>query len=299
MAYGGVAGLKQVEALNLARLDEVSVDRLVLVYSILITAAAGLVFGFVPALLQSRSSPGAESKQAGDRTVAGGGRAAFARSVLVASEIGLAVVLLIGAGLMIRSLARLLASPLGFQPQGVLTAQIWLPQSQYGSDEKTAAFSRNLLEHVRAIPGVVAASMASKLPLRGGNNGTMIVEGETYSGAQMEGPLVEDSSVYPGFFKAMGIPLRAGRVFEEADLRKGFEGLIVNESFVRALLHGHDAIGKRISDPKNPPHWQEIIGVVADTRQHGILNSAMPEAYELGSTPYISLVVRTTLASSS
>ncbi len=274
-------------------------DRLVLVYSLLITAAAGLVFGFVPALLQSRGGPGAELKQAGDRAVAGSGRATFARSMLVASEIGLAVVLLIGAGLMIRSLARLLDSPLGFQPEGVLTAQIWLPPSQYGSDEKTAAFARNLLERVRAIPGVMAASTASKLPLRGGNNGTMIVEGETYSGAQMEGPLVEDSSVYPGFFKAMGIPLRAGRVFTEADLRKGFEGLIVNDSFVRVLLHGHDAIGKRISFSGNPPHWQEIIGVVADTRQHGILNPALPEAYELSSTPYLSLVARTTLDPSS
>ena len=298
LAYGAVEGLKRLEMLNIARLGDISVDRVVLMFSLLISAAAGLLFGFMPALLQSRHDLHTELKQTTDRTVAGGGRASLFRSVLVACELGLAVILLIGAGLMIRSVSRLLAVPLGFRPEGVLTAQISLPEKQYESEEKTAAFVRTLLERVRAIPGVTAASVSNRLPLRGGPNGTMVVEGETYSNAEMEGPLVESSLVYPGFFRVMGIPLRAGRVFTDADFRKGFNGLIVNEAFVRVLLRGRSAVGKHISYDKNPPHWQEIIGVVADTRQRGLSNPAAPEVYALAATPYLVLVAHTSLAAS-
>jgi predicted permease len=295
LAFAGAEALKRMETLNIARLADVSVDGTVLLYSLLITAAAGLLFGLVPAVLQSRRDLYSELKQAADRVVAGSKRTSMMRSSLVVSEIGIAVILLIGAGLMIRSVARLLATPLGFRPEGVLTAGIWLPQTQYDSEEKRAPFVRALLERVRTIPGVTAASVANKLPLRGGQNGTMIVEGETYSNATMEGPLVESSRVYPGFFRTMGIPLRAGRVFIEADLRKDFEGLIVNESFAHVLLHGRNPVGKRISYSKNPPHWQEIIGMVADTRQHGLSNPAIPEVYELAASSYLTLVVHTTL----
>lgn len=299
LAYAAVGALRRVAVFNIARIGEISVNPAVLLFSAAITAAAGVLFGFAPALLQARNDLHDELKQSAERTVAGSGRASLFRSVLVASELGLAVILLIGAGLMVRSVSRLLATPLGFRPEGVLTAQISLPEKQYGSQEKTAAFARALLERVRAIPGVTAASVANKIPLRGGQNGTMIVEGETYSNAEMEGPLVENSKVYPGYFKALGIPVRAGRVFTDSDLRPGFNALIVNESFVRVLLHGRQAIGKRISYSKKPPHWQEIIGVVADTRQHGLSNPAMPEVYELSATPFLTVVARTTLAPAS
>jgi putative ABC transport system permease protein len=295
LAYAAVSGLRQIEALGIARLGDISVNPAVLLYSLAVTATAGLLFGFFPAVLQSRHDLHTELKQSADRTVAGSGGASLFRSVLVAAELGLAVILLIGAGLMIRSVSRLMASPLGFRPEGVLTAQISLPEKQYGSDQKTAAFVRALLDRVRAIPGLTAASVANKIPLRGGQNGTMVVEGETYSNAEMEGPLVESSVVYPGYFKAMGIPVRAGRVFTDSDLQPGYTGLIVNDTFVRVLLHGAHPIGKRISYSKTPPHWQEIVGVVADTRQHGLTNPAMPEVYSLSATPFLTLVARTTL----
>lgn len=202
---------------------------------------------------------------------------------------------MIGAGLMIRSLARLLESPLGFRPDGVFTAQISLPEKQYGSNEKVGIFVRGLLDRVRSIPGVTAASVANKIPLKGGQNGTMVVEGQPNTGPEMEGPLVENSSIYPGYFKAMGIPLRAGRTFEDGDLRKDFTGLIVNDAFVRVLLKNASPIGKRISYDKNPPHWHEIIGVVADTRQHGLTSPAMPEVYALSASSFLTLVAHTQL----
>jgi len=295
LAYAGVAGLRHIETLSIARLDAVVVDRSVLLFCAFVTLAAGVLFGLAPALLQSRRDLHSELKQSAGRSVAGGGRASLLRSVLVASELGLAVILLIGAGLMIRTVGRLLAVPLGFQPDGVLTAQISLPEKQYSSDEKTSAFVRALLERVRTIPGVTAASVTNKLPLRGGQNGTMVVEGQTFGGTEFEGPLVEKSNVYPGYFKTMGIPLRAGRVFADADLRKDFNSLVVNERFVRVLLKGANPLGKRVSSDRNPPHWREIIGVVADIRQHGLAVKAMPEVYELSVPPLISLVARTSL----
>ena len=295
LAYGAVTALRHIEGLRIPRLADVSVDPAVLGFSLAMTVAAGLLAGLAPAVLLAPRDLHGELKASADRTVAGSGRAKWLRGVLVASELALAVILLIGAGLMVRSLNRLLATPLGFQPEGVFTAQIWLPEKQYGSDDKAAVFARALLERVRSIPGVTSASVANKLPLRGGQNGTMIVEGEANTGPEMEGPLVENSSVYPGYFKTLGIPLRAGRLFEEADLRKDFGGLIVNETFVRVLLKNADPIGKRISYDKNPPHWHEIIGVVADNRQQGLATPALPEAYELSVTPFMTLVAHTQL----
>ena len=295
LAYAAVAALRRIETLQIPRLGDVSVDPAVLLFSLVATAVAGVLSGLAPALLQSPRDLQSELKESTERTVAGSGRASWFRGVLVASELGLAVVLLIGAGLMIRSLNQLLATPLGFRPEGVFTAQISLPEKQYGSEEKTATFVRTLLERVRSIPGVTAAGVANKLPLKGGQNGTMIVEGEPHTGPQMEGPLVENSNVYPGYFKTMGIRLRAGRLFDESDLRKDFTGLIVNETFVRVLLKNSSPIGKRVSYDKNPPRWHEIVGVVADTRQHGLANPALPEAYALSVTPYLYLVAHTQL----
>jgi putative ABC transport system permease protein len=295
LAYGGVAAVRHIESLNIARLTDVSVDPTVLLFSTLITAAAGLLFGLAPAFLQSRCDLNTELRQSTERTVAGSGRASALRSVLVAAELSLAVILLIGAGLMIRSVGRLLSTPLGFRPDGVLTAQISLPGRQYDSEEKTAVFVRTLLERVRAIPGVTAASVANKIPLKGGQNGTMLVEGQTWSGGDMEGPLVESSQVYPGYFEALGIPLVQGRLFTDADIRKDFTGLIVNETFVRVMLKNQNPLGKRVSYSKNPPHWQEIVGVVRDTRQHGLAVSALPEVYGLSASSFLTLVVHTRL----
>ncbi len=295
LAFGGVAALRHVESLNISRLSDLTVDRTVLLFSTLITVGAGLLFGLAPALLQARRDLHTEIRQSTERTVAGSGRASILRSVLVASELSVAVVLLIGAGLMIRSVNRLLGTPLGFRPAGVITAQISLPEKQYDTDQKTEAFVRALLDRTRAIPGVTSASVANKIPLKGGQNGTMVVEGQSWGSAQMEGPLVESSSVYPGFFKAMGIPVRMGRVFSDSDLRKDFTGLVVNETFVRVMLKNQNPLGKRVSYDKNPPHWHEIIGVVADTRQHGLTVAALPEAYNLSASQYLTLVAHTDL----
>ncbi len=211
LAYAATVGLRQMDTLkNIARLADISMDATVLLFSLCITGAAGVLSGIAPAFLQSRRDLNTGLRQSSQRTVAGGGSAGTIRSVLVAAELALAVILLMGAGLMIRSVGRLLASPLGFRPEGVLTAQITLPEQQYDSSEKKAAFASALLERVRAIPGITAASVANKIPLKGGQNGTMVVEGEAISGPEMEGPLVENSARVPRLLRDHGDPASGG-----------------------------------------------------------------------------------------
>lgn len=295
LAYGGVYVLRGMETLNVPRLAASAVNGAVLLYSCLITLGAGLLFGLLPALTQSRRDLNAELKQSGDRSGAGGGRASRLRGVLVAAELSLAVILLIGAGLMVLSVVRLLGVDPGFRPEGVITMRLSVPQSRYGSDAKMAAFARGLMDRVRALPSVTAASLTNRLPLQGGPNGTLIVQGQPYSLNQWEGPLVENSYVLPGYFKAMGIPLRLGRVFAESDLGKDSSGVIVNEAFVRVLLKNASPLGQHVSKDRNPPHWREIIGVVADTRQHGLSNPPLPELYQPAAGPGMILVAHTPL----
>ncbi|HUI57856.1 MAG TPA: ABC transporter permease [Bryobacteraceae bacterium] len=296
LAFAGVHALRFFESLTVPRLAETTINRAVLLYSCLITIGAGLLFGIAPPLSQSRRDLNTELRQSGERTVAGSGHATNLRGVLVAAEMGLAVVLLIGAGLMVRSVVRLLAVDPGFRPEGVITMQLSAPSSSYSTDEKLAAFARALLDRVRAIPGVTAASITNKLPLKGGWNGTVIVEGKPYSANVWEGPLVETSFVQPGYFQAMGIPLRAGRVFTESDLKKGSTAVIANQTFTRQFLPNENAIGRRVSQDREPPHWYEIVGVVGDALQRNLAQPPMPELYWPEVSPYMTLVAHTTLS---
>ncbi len=153
LAFAGVAALRRIESLNLPRIAKTTVDPAVLVYSCLITIGAGLLFGTALALAQSRRGPGFELKQSGERSVAGSGRTTLLRGVLVAAELGLATILLVGAGLMMRSVLRLMSVDPGFRPDGVITMQLAVPGSRYDSQDKRATFTRSLMERVRAIPG--------------------------------------------------------------------------------------------------------------------------------------------------
>lgn len=292
LAYGGVYGLRRLEIPGMPMTDAVRVDATVLLYCFGITAAAGLLFGALPALSQSRRDLNSELKEAGERTVAGGGHAARLRSVLVVAELGLACVLLTGAGLAGRSVMRLLAIDTGFRADGVLTMQIAVPRERM---ENRVPFARELLERVRAIPGITSASMVSNLPLEGRNNGTVLVEGRPVPTGSMEGPLVQFTSIMPDYFRTMGIPLRAGRVLTVEDLRPGSAAVVVNESFVRILLEGGNALGRRVSHGGNPPQWLEIVGVVKDTPQHGLTQPRLPEMWEAGLRQHMILVAHTGL----
>ncbi len=230
MAVWGVDLLRHAATLNIPRVDEIGIDRTLLAFSALLSIATGILSGIAPALRLSGREAGLALRESGGRTVAGGHSAL--RGALVTIEVGLAVVLLAGAGLLLRSLLQLMAVDPGFRPEGVLTGQIALPDTRYSGYDQVLGFARNLRERLRAIPGVRSASVTSKLPLEGGRNATILAEGQPSSD---NSPLVEISVVLPDYFDAIGIPLKAGRDLTDRDLVPN-STVIVNEALVRAVL---------------------------------------------------------------
>lgn len=200
-------------------------------------------------------------------------------SALVIPEVALALALLIGAGLLIRSLHNLLEVDLGFAPERVLTMQLELPEAKYTEDERVVAFFQRVLERVRTLPGVQYAAVTSNLPLPGGMNGTVLVEGHAPARSLFEGPLVEFSGVSPDYFRVMGIPLLNGRRFTDADAARAPKVVIINETMARRFWPDEDPIGKRLSFYTGPPVWYEIVGVVQDVRQWGLAEAPLPEVY--------------------
>ncbi|HVX66221.1 MAG TPA: ABC transporter permease [Bryobacteraceae bacterium] len=293
LAAWGIDLIRHSEALGIPRAEEIGVDRTLLAFSALLSIATGILFGIAPAFQLSRSELASELRASGGRTVAGG--RSLLRGALVAAEIGLAVVLLAGAGLMVRSFWMLMAVEPGFHGAGVLTAETALPDSRYPKFENRSAFTRSLVERLRAIPGVQTASVTSKLPLNGGNNGTINAEGQPFTQGEMEGPLVEFSNIAPGYFRAMGIPVRAGRDFTERDFSARPNTVIVNQTLAARFFPNQNPLGKHITRNRNPPEWLEIVGVVGDTRQWGLAQPAIPELYHPFVTERVILVVRGTL----
>ena len=260
------------------RLDEVTVDGRVLAFGILSALVAGVAFGLLPALQATRVQP-ADSLH-------GGRMPGLARrrlsGTLVAGEMALALVLLVGAGLVVESLRHLVAEPPGFDPDGLLTAEISLPAKRYASPAARAQFYAALVPRLAALPGVSEAGFVTPLPFSSDSITTRLsVPGRDQS------PAEQPRSVYhaatPRYFRAMRIPLRRGRLLADEDTREATPVVVVNESFARTVFPGEDPIGRRIRigvrTADGDPERFEIVGVVGDVH-HGTLGRAMePELY--------------------
>jgi len=260
------------------RLDEVTVDGRVLAFGILSALVAGVTFGLLPALQATRVQP-ADSLH-------GGRMPGLARrrlsGTLVAAEMALALVLLVGAGLVVESLRHLVAEPPGFDPDGVLTAEINLPAKRYPSPASRAQFYAALLPRLAALPGISEAGFVTPLPFSRDSVTTRLsVPGRD------QAPADQPRSVYqaatPQYFRVMRIPLRRGRLLAEGDTREAPPVVVVNEAFVRTVFPGEDPIGRRIRigvrTADGDPELFEIVGVVGDVHQ-GTLGRAMdPELY--------------------
>jgi putative ABC transport system permease protein len=260
---------------TIPRIDLVGVDGRVVAFAALLSIATGVVFGLVPALRASTPDLLSALKQTGR----GGGMAPSRRfrSALVIVEVAMALVLLVGAGLMIRSFARLMAIEPGFNPDGVVTMRLTLPPAKYREQDRWTAFHDDLVRRVSGIAGVTAAGVNSAVPLEGGGaESGVLVEGRPIPppGAQGDMCLFQASS--PDYLRAMGIPLVRGRPFNEHDARASTPVAIVDESLVSRLFPGEDPIGRHIAFEfrgarQNPdPIWREIVGVVGHVRHYGI-----------------------------
>ncbi len=244
------------------------IDGWILAFTALITVASGLAFGIAPALHVSRGSLFESLKDGGAHSGTGRGHHRM-RNGLVVAEIALAMVLLAGAGLMIRSFLRMQEVGGTFDPEGVLAGRVTLPVARYPEDLQKTQFFAELLPRVRALPGVMAASAGGHLPL-GRDASSLNVSTEAHiDDGPSQFPVLNHSIVLPGYFATLDIPIRAGRDFTPADGPRSPRVGIVNESAARILWPKEEPLGKRFKFGANDTAgWCTVVGVVPDVRQH-------------------------------
>ncbi len=279
LAWWGVELLPRLAPDALPRLDAVALDGRVLAFTALLTAATGLLFGLAPALQGSRRDLHGGLKE-GSRGSEGRGRLRL-RRLVVASEVAAALVLLVGAGLLLASYWRLQGTSAGIRPAGVWTTQVELPTARYGEDRQVVAFYRELLARIEALPGVRSAGIGISLP----PHLLTITDGFTPEGHAVppgqSAPLAVLDFVSPGYFQTLGVPLLAGRPFGPADREGAPTVVLVNQTLARRYFP-QGAVGRRlkIGGPERPENsWMEIVGVVADVKYGGLAAPAEPAYY--------------------
>lgn len=243
------------------------------------TVLTSVVFGLVPALHASRPDLVGSLKEGG-HGASGGRRRHQMRSLLVVGEVALALMLLIGAGLLIRSFWSLQQVDPGFDAENVLVVGLSLPESTYEEDWQTVAFFRQLLERVSALPGVQAASATQSLPFFGDYVLGFRIEGRPEPGVG-EWPLTNHYAVSPEYFDAMGMPLLRGRLFGSRDGLEAPPIALINQTMAEQVFPGEDPIGRRIYVTRGPGIvFREIVGIVGDVKQYGLDTVARAQSYE-------------------
>jgi len=296
VAQIGVPMLVRFAPPAIPRLEQTVVDNAVLAFTAIIAVCVGILFGLAPALLGWRDNVSDMLKQAAARTSTGAGGHRL-RQALVAGQLALAVMLLTGAGLLVRSFVRVVYLELGFRAPNVLTAFVQLSGSRYDTPERQAEFYSALVERIEALPGVASAAVSNSVPLTGVNDqGSVRIEGLVLPRGQ-DAPNGNRPRVSPHYFDAMGIRLLDGRLFDERDRRDTTPVAIVSELAARTYWPDR-ALGKRlaIGETTDGPAWREVIGVVQSTRHFGIEAPQKAEFYvpqAQAASPFMQLVIRT------
>jgi predicted permease len=273
--------------------DTAGVDLRVIAFAAALATLTGTGFGIYPALRATRLDLASVLKAQGRGNTDTRGRAV--RGTLVVAQLALSIVLLIGAGLLLRSFIALHATESGVRTAGVLTAQVPLPQPAYAQAERQLTFYAQLLERVRALPGVEAAGAAFPLPFTGSGGATEVRrEEDTDSAANT--PRVSLNWATPGFFEAIGQPILSGRGFDESDREGSLRTVIINRTLARLLWPDSDPMGKRLRVGGGPDaDYATVVGVVGDVRRRGLHLPPGPEAYlplAQNAMPFMSLVLR-------
>ena len=284
----------------LPRSQEIRIDSRVLLFTLGISILTSVVFGLIPSLQAGKTDVQETLKEGGNTMSVGVG--GWLRPMLVVVEVAAAVVLLIGAGLMIRSILRIREVEPGLRPQNLLTAKISLPREKYTDAESAIRFYKQVLERLSSMPGVESAGLTSHLSIEEqGYNGNITVEGKTYP--PNESPLVEYRAINEDYFQTASIPLLRGRVFSKAQGDDHQPVVVINDAMAKQIWPGEDPLGKRVGDETKAT----VIGVVGDVKNYGLLVKPVPEMY----APYTSkdfwpdmrwnmrLLVRSTLDDSS
>ena len=287
--------IPQVELAAMPSLQNLHVNPGVLAFSLGLSCLTGILFGIMPALQVLKPDLRQELQDAG-RSSVGSGHHRF-RNVLVVSEVALAVVLLVGAGLMLRSLQQVLNQDPGFDTSNLLTLGLALPEKAYTDGPKQQEFQRRLLKEIQALPGVKSVAAVSIVPLSGsGNTSRFDLEGhpKASGGEEYE---ASTPTVTSNYFEVMGIPLRAGRFFGSQDTEKSTRVAIINQALADQVFHGQDPIGKRINFTYTSElNLHEIIGVVGNEnvdRLDARMQPIVYDTFDQAPNTYFSLAIRT------
>ncbi|MDQ3803637.1 MAG: ABC transporter permease [Acidobacteriota bacterium] len=279
IAMWGVDLLVRLNEDKIPRAHEIGLDQNVLFFTLGVSLLTGLVFGLAPAFQTSKIELHDTLKEGGRSGRSGARRGV--RDALVVLEVTFAVVLLIGAGLLIRSFFHIQQVDPGFQPAGVLSMQLSLPASKYGELPQRAAFARDMLERVRALPGVKAAGTTTILPMSGNNSsGSFQIEGRQLAQGESS-PHGDRWMVSSDYFQTMNIPLVRGRYFTEHDRAEGAQVAIIDETMARKYWPDEDPVGKRIffEGTQQQPRWREVVGIVGHVKHKGLEGESRVQYY--------------------
>ncbi len=303
LAYAGVRTLVAMDVRNLPRSEEISIDGTVMLFTLLVSLLAGVLFGLAPAIHTATPDLHSSLKEGGRGSTGDRGSHALRRTLVVA-EVALALTLLTGAGLLLKSFARLQGVDPGFDPDNLLTFNIALPPTRYHNDTTQAAFWDQVFPAIGRVPGVVGVAGTSVMPFGGSwSTGSFEVEGYTAPENQ-PGPWGDIRVVSPQFFEAMRIPLLRGRYLSEEDRADSRLVAVIDQEFVRRFYPNENPIGKRFTF--GPPdgvtdstqnEWIEVVGVVGHTAHEGLdadprIQLYLP--YRQATFPFMAVAVRTT-----
>jgi putative ABC transport system permease protein len=275
LAKWGMEALLVLAENFLPRANEIGLDWRVAAFTAALSLLTGVFFGLIPALQSSRIDLQSELKEGAG--AGGGAQTNWLRGGLVVLEVAATLVLLIGAGLLIKSFIRLYETDLGFKAENILTMSLALPQAKYPDAQAAAAFHQKLLERVAALPGARSAGVINYLPLQQwGFNGGIDIEGQGPYEPGRE-PLAEFRAISPDYFRTLGIPLVSGRSFTSQDQGVSARVVIVNQALAQKYMPGQDPIGKRIRAIGDD--WRTVVAVVGDVRQSGVTQVARAEVF--------------------
>ncbi|HSK63567.1 MAG TPA: ABC transporter permease, partial [Pyrinomonadaceae bacterium] len=278
----GVQALLALNPISLPQYNQIGLDSTVLVFTLVASTVTGVVFGLAPAWQTLKSDLHSTLKEGGRGSIADSGQRRLS-SLLVVLETAMAMILLIGAGLLLRSFAHLIDVKPGFATENILTMQVGLPNQSYQEPQKRIAFLQQLETNLSGAPGVTSVGFVTRLPLMSAlNNITsfLVIEGRQVPAG--ERPEIDFRRASTGYFQTMGIPLLAGRLVTEQDVSNDTAAVLINEAMAKRFWPGEDPVGKRISTATSSgqqTRWQTIVGVVGNVRHLGLDVEPRPEIY--------------------
>jgi predicted permease len=280
IAFWGIRALALLAPKELPRLDEIAIDSRVLIFTLGISLLAAIFFGMAPALRASRADLN-EGLREGGRNMAGGLRSRFVRSSITVAEVAFSMILLTGAGLMIRALLNLQSVDPGFQTENVLTWRVSPSRTKFAQPPQVAAFYGDLLQRIQSLPEVQAAGAITDVFLSlTPNSGSFTVEGKPSPPPEQQIEATTDA-VSPNYFQAMRVPLVKGRFFDERDGPNTTPVVLINDTMAKRFWSGEEPVGKRFKfgGPNSTAPWLTVVGVVRDMRRQGLEKLARCETF--------------------